>query len=151
MMLADEDRSKVKVTLQLAKKAHRESRHTALLFLEPRSKMGWVVNATPRPLYPRTRHQLYRRLGGLQGQSGRVWKISFPLEYASRTAHLYRMRYPSPQREASSVQAYYRSTGFPNVGSPTFLENRHKKMIRLSALRTGRLYPPGNIPITQVC
>ena len=43
--------------------------------------MGWVVNATPRPLYPRgkTRYPLYRRLGGPQGRlSGRVQKISPP-------------------------------------------------------------------------
>jgi hypothetical protein len=31
--------------------------------------MGWVVNATPRPIYPEKeiRYPLYRRLGGLQG------------------------------------------------------------------------------------
>jgi hypothetical protein len=39
--------------------------------------MGWVVNATPRPLYPpgMTRYSLYRRLGRHQGWSGRVQKI----------------------------------------------------------------------------
>jgi hypothetical protein len=36
--------------------------------------MGWVVNATPRLLYPRgkSRYPLYRRLGGPQGRSARV-------------------------------------------------------------------------------
>ena len=34
-------------------KAQRESRGIALLFLQPRRYMGWVANATPRPLYPR--------------------------------------------------------------------------------------------------
>ena len=40
----------------------------------------WVVNATPRPFYPprKTRYPLYRRLGGPQGRSGRVRKISPP-------------------------------------------------------------------------
>ena len=41
--------------------------------------MGWVVNATPGPLYPR--YPLNRRLGGPQDRSGRVWKISPPLKF----------------------------------------------------------------------
>jgi hypothetical protein len=49
--------------------------------------MGWVANATLRPLYPwkETRYPLYRRLGGPQDQSGRVWKISPLLEFDPRT------------------------------------------------------------------
>ena len=41
---------------------------------------GWVVDATPRPLYPsgKTRYPFYRRLGGPQSLSGRVRKISSP-------------------------------------------------------------------------
>ena len=37
-----------------------------------------MFNFTPRPLYPgkETRYPLYRRLGGLQGRSGRVPKIA---------------------------------------------------------------------------
>jgi hypothetical protein len=30
---------------------------------------------------------------------------------------------------------------FQEVEAPTFLDNRHMKMVMLSALRTGRLYP----------
>ena len=39
---------------------------------------GWVVSTTPRPLYPpgKTRYPLYSRLGGPQGRSGLVRKIS---------------------------------------------------------------------------
>src|SRR5215468_938073 len=42
--------------------------------------MGWVVNATPRSLYPmkETRCPLYRRLGKPQGRTGQVRKISPP-------------------------------------------------------------------------
>jgi hypothetical protein len=51
--------------------------------------MGWVVNATPRPLYPpgETRYS-YRRLGEPQRRSGRVQKISPPtgIRYPDRTA-----------------------------------------------------------------
>jgi hypothetical protein len=31
--------------------------------------------------------------------------------------------------------------GFQEVEAPEFLDNRHMKVVRLSALRTGRLYP----------
>ena len=62
--------------------------------------MGWVVNATPRPLYPReTRYPLYRRLGKPQGRSGRR-KISPHRDSTpNRTApseSLYRLRSPGP-------------------------------------------------------
>jgi hypothetical protein len=38
---------------------------------------------------------------------------------------------------------------FQEVEAPRFLDNRHIKVVRLSALRTGRLYPPGNSPGTH--
>jgi len=40
--------------------------------------MGWVVNATSRSLDPRgkTRYPMYSGLGGPQGRSGRLWKMS---------------------------------------------------------------------------
>ena len=34
-----------------------------------------------------------------------------------------------------------RSWGFQEVVAPRFQNNRHIKVVRLSALRTGRLYP----------
>jgi hypothetical protein len=34
-----------------------------------------------------------------------------------------------------------RPLGFPEVEAPEFLDNQHMKVVRLSALRTGRLYP----------
>jgi len=42
--------------------------------------MVWVINATPRPLYPRERdpYPFYRRLVRAQGHSGRARKISPP-------------------------------------------------------------------------
>jgi len=49
--------------------------------------MGWVVNATPRPLYPRERvpHLLDRRLVRPQGKSVLEWKISPSPEFEPRT------------------------------------------------------------------
>jgi hypothetical protein len=48
-------------------------------------------------------------------------------------------------------QSHYRRGGFQEVASPRFQDNRHMKVARLSALRTGRLYPPGNIPRAHFC
>jgi hypothetical protein len=51
-------------------------------------------------------------------------------------------------------QSHYRPDrplGFQDIEAPRFLDNRHMKVVRLSALRTGRLYPPGNIPGTHLC
>jgi hypothetical protein len=46
---------KVKFSLERAMKAQRGSRGIALLFLNPGTRWGWVVNSNPRPLYPRER------------------------------------------------------------------------------------------------
>ena len=43
--------------------------------------MDWVVNVTPRQLYPGKDIPTYRRLGGSQGRSGRVRKTSLPPEF----------------------------------------------------------------------
>ena len=44
------------------------------------SRLGWIVNVMPQLLYPQeeTHYPLYRRLGRLQGWSGRVQKILPP-------------------------------------------------------------------------
>ena len=39
----------------------------------------------------------------------------------------------------------------PGCEAPSFQDNRHMRVVRLSALHTGRLYPPGNIPGTLFC
>ena len=61
-------------------------------------------------------------------------------------------RLPStPKLRKKVKQSHYRPLGFQEVKAPRFLDNRHMKVIRLSALRTGRLYPPGNTPGTHFC
>jgi hypothetical protein len=51
------------------------------------------------------------------------------------------------ERKTIPAQAYYRPTEFQEVENPRFPDNRHMQMVRLSALRTGRLYPPGIFPV----
>ena len=66
----------------------------------------WVVNAMPRPLPPpgrETRYPLYKKLGGPQGQSGWVCKIS-PPDRVVRVAFRVNLRagfYPKLYRQLS--------------------------------------------------
>ena len=57
------------------------------------ARWGWVVNATPRPLFSGkdTRYPLYRRLGGTQSRSGRVRKISLPRDSIFGPSNPYRV------------------------------------------------------------
>jgi hypothetical protein len=49
----------------------------------------------------------------------------------------------SPMHTKSSpITGLDRPTGFQDVEAPRFLDNLHMKVVRLSAIRTGRLYPP---------
>jgi hypothetical protein len=69
---------KVKFTLEQATKAQRGSRGVALLFFNLGAGWGCVVNATPRPIYPRkeTWYPSYIRLDGPQGRSAQTWKMA---------------------------------------------------------------------------
>ena len=64
--------------IEQSMKAQSGSSAITYSFFNVGARGGWVVNATPRPLYTRARdrYPLYRRLGGLQGRSGRVLNIS---------------------------------------------------------------------------
>ena len=75
--------------------AHRESRGIALLFLDHGSRRGWGVSVTPGRFLPpgKTRYPLYRRLGGPQGRSGHVRKISPPPGFDPRTVQPVASRY----------------------------------------------------------
>ena len=41
-----------------------------------------------------------------------------------------------------SVEVFYRPLGFPEVEAPQIQESQSMKVVKLSALRTSRLYPP---------
>ena len=76
-------------------------------------RCGWLVNATPRPLYPKelTRYPLYRRLSGPQGRSGQVRKISPPTvvwipDSAARSESPYRQRYSGLLKQIIAKEFY---------------------------------------------
>jgi hypothetical protein len=60
--------------------AHRGSRGISLLFHDHSTRRGWGVSVKHRPLFTpgKTRYPLYRRVGGPQGRSGQVRRISPP-------------------------------------------------------------------------
>ena len=55
------------------------------------------------------------------------------------------------QSYSNPITSLNRPWGFQKVEAPRFQDNRHMKVLRLSALRTGSLYPAGNIPGTHFC
>jgi len=59
--------------------------------------------------------------------------------------------YVSKKSKAIPITGLDRPRGFQEVGAPRFQDIQHMQVVRLSALRTGRLYPPGNIPGTHFC
>ena len=63
-----------------------ERRYSFIISLTSALDGRWLVNATPRRLYPpgNTRYSLYRRLGGPRDRYGRVRKISPPTCIRSR-------------------------------------------------------------------
>ena len=52
---------------------------------------------------------------------------------------------------SNSCTGLFRYRGFHKVEASRFQDNRHMKVVRLSALRTGHLYHQGNIPGTHFC
>ena len=74
---------------------YRESRGIALHFHDHGTRMcGESASRPGRSLSPRkARYPLYRRLGGPQGRSGQVRKISPPPGFDSRTDHPVASRY----------------------------------------------------------
>jgi hypothetical protein len=90
---------KVKCTLVQAlrlctvRTAHRGSRVIALPFLDHGTRRGWGFSVTPWPLPGKTRYALYRRLGGPQGRSGQVRKISPSPVFDPRTVQPIASRY----------------------------------------------------------
>jgi hypothetical protein len=126
-----------------------------------------VFGPTSRSIYHGGKdpdYPLNRRLGGPQSRSGRLGEeIKSTALSGNRNKFLGRpasslvtvTRVMSQQYPLQSILFVVSSLyvpailGLQEVEAPRFLDNRHMKVIRLSALRTGRLYPPGKIPGTH--
>ena len=77
--------------------AHSGSRGITLIFLDHSTRRGWADSFRPPG---KTRYPFYRRLGGPQGRSGQVGKISPSTGIQSpdrpaRSQSLCRLRYPA--------------------------------------------------------
>jgi len=94
--------------------AHRGSRGIDLPFHDHCTRRRWVVSVTTRPLFSpgKARYSLYRRLGGPQGRSGQVRKISPPPGFDPRTVQPVASRYSDwatgPTLELYSVKKMYK-------------------------------------------
>jgi hypothetical protein len=53
--------------------------------------------------------------------------------------------------KSNPITGLDRPLGLQEVEAPRFLDNRHMKVLSLLALRTGRLYLPGNTSGTHSC
>jgi len=123
----------------------------ASLDLVTRWRCG-VIMATPRPLYPREQHWYpllheSRSDTNLDGcgekkivSRAAIWtpNILAHCESLSARALLYMCIYRSWSNPITGLE---RSWGFQEVEGPRFQDNRHMKVVRLSVLHTGRLYP----------
>jgi len=74
--------------------------------------------------------------------------IGFPIEHSDEFLSVMSRRLRCAKGKAMPGQVYYMPRGFQEVEAPKFRDDRHIT-VRLSALLTGRLYTPGNIPGTQ--
>ena len=54
-------------------------------------------------------------------------------------------------KKGNPITGLDRPWGFQEVEAPKFQDNQHMKVVRLSAICTSRLYPPGNIIGTHFC
>jgi hypothetical protein len=86
-LLEKDKKVKVKVTLEQATKAQRESRGIVVLFLNLGARLGVGGQRQAPASLPlgKTWYSLYRRLGGPQGSSGQVQKMSPPPGFDPRT------------------------------------------------------------------
>ena len=91
---------KVKFTLEQATKAQ-SGRRGIVLFFNLGARSGWVVNATPRPPYPRERPDTHC-IGGWVGPRvgldgcGKSRSEIRPPDRPARSELLYRLSYPGP-------------------------------------------------------
>ena len=93
--------------------------------------MGWGVSVTPRPLFTpeKTRYSLYRMLGGPQGRSGQLRKISPLPGFDPRTVQPVASRFTNcaipahPHQPRSQKNLFI---GITNNGPPSYANATNK-------------------------
>ena len=115
-------KAKVKCTLVQAlricigRTAHRGSRGIALLFLDHGTRRGEGSASRPGRYLPlgKTRYPLYRRLGGPQGRSAQVRKISPPPGFDTRTVQPVASTYTDCATRPTGICPWYTEKYFMN-------------------------------------
>ena len=118
---------------------HRGSRGLALFFHDHGTRRGWGVSVTPRQHFTpeKTRYPLYRRLGGPQGRSGQVRKISSPPGFDPRTVQPIASRYTDwATRPTTRNKLSVNSRLFADLW---IFNNVWEKVILWDSLETGRI------------
>jgi hypothetical protein len=105
-------------------------------------KVGWVICLFRR-------RSKYFPLPGNDTCSSNIHHQ--PCPYTNRTIYLVVLMCIKCRRKSNPTTGLDRTWGFQRVEASRFQDNRHMKVVRLSALCTSRLYPPGIIPGTHFC
>ena len=91
-------------------------------------------------------------------QSPQRWKQYVPPKYWARQfPHSVKNSNDNLQqnnchkKQSNHITGLDRHWGFQEVQAPRFQDNWHMKVVNLSALHTGHLYLPDNIPSTHFC
>jgi hypothetical protein len=84
-----------------------------------------------------------------------VWLRTYDFPTCLRIIGLPLQRYRGPRNCDTMFcqkvkQTLYKPRGFRKAEAPRFPDNRHMNVKSLSALNTGRIYPPENIPGTHL-
>jgi hypothetical protein len=103
----------------------------------------WLAARPGRNLPPgKNRYPFYRRLGGPQGRSGQVWKISAPPVFVPRTLQsvaqpLYRLSYPARNRQDMIVKNKRERTCILIDGGDEWQETVSRKELKHKSLCKG--------------
>jgi len=102
-----------------------------------------VISSSQRPLPDNTQHTNIHAPGGIRTDDLRRWAAA-DLRLRPR-GHW--DRHPLGYEDEKLILSHYRPDQTLRFGLPLFLDNRHMKVLRLSALSTSRLYPHDISPL----
>ena len=112
----------------------------------------WHKTAIIRPPFPPV-STAHVSNSPLQNKSSCPWTGPYMVTYTAtaNTMSCVRNLMNISKMWSNTITGLDRPWGFQESEAPIFQDNRHMKVGKLSALRTGRLNPQGNIPGTHFC